>query len=72
MTTVAILITIDTDDPSIAAPCHTEAQAQARKRAVAGACLTHVVEVMSVRDAALVLEVLEMLHADDAAPETRH
>ncbi len=72
MTTVAILITIDTDDPSIAAPCHTEAQAQARKRAVAGACLTHVVEVMSVRDAALVLEVLEMLHQDEVVWQAVH
>ncbi len=72
MTTVAILITIDTDDPSIAAPVLTEAQAQARKRAVAGACLTHVVEVMSVRDAALVLEVLEMLHQDGATRERVH
>ncbi len=72
MTTVAILITIDTDDPSIAAPCHTEAQAQARKRAVAGACLTHVVEVMTEHDAAMVMWVLEMLHADDAARERVH
>ncbi len=72
MTTVAILITIDTDDPSIAAPCHTEAQAQARKRAVMAASVSHVVEVMSEDDAALVVWVLEMLHADDAAPETRH
>ncbi len=67
MTTHAILITIDTDDPAIAAPCATEAQAQARKRAVAGACLTHVVEVMSEHDAAMVVWVLEMLRQDDAA-----
>ncbi len=72
MTTVAILITIDTDDPSIAAPVLTEAQAQARKRAVLAAGLTHVVEVMSVRDAALVLEVLEMLHQDEVVWQAVH
>ncbi len=72
MTTHAILITIDTDDPAIAAPCVTEAQAQARKRAVMAAGLTHVVEVMSEQDAALVMWVLEMLHADDAASGRVH
>ncbi len=67
MTVHAILITIDTDDPSIAAPVLTEEQAQARKRAVMAAGLSHVVEVMSVRDAAMVVWVLDLLREDGAA-----
>ena len=67
MTTIACLITIDSDDPALTLPCATEAQAQARKRAVAMACLTHVVEVMSERDAAMVCRVLDLLREDGAA-----
>ncbi len=71
MTTIACLITIDSDDPVLTLPCATEAQAQLRKRAVAGACLTHVVEVMSEHDAAMVLRVLEMLREGDGAASGR-
>ncbi len=71
MTTLACLITIDSDDPALMLPCATEAQAQQRKRAVAGACLTHVVEVMTEHDAAMVLRVLEMLREGDGAASGR-
>ncbi len=67
MPTIACLITIDSDDPAIAAPVATEAQAQLRKRAVMAARVSHVVEVMSEHDAAMVLRVLEMLRESDEA-----
>lgn len=72
MTTRACLITIETDDPALLEEPATEAQAQARKRALAHAYLTHVVEVMSEDDAAMVVWVLEMLRREDNATGTRH
>jgi hypothetical protein len=67
MTTFAALITIETDDPTLALPCATEAQAQRRKRAVQAAYITHVVDVMTERDGALAMQVIEMLREDQEA-----
>ena len=72
MTTHAILITIETDDPALTLPVATEAQAQRRKRAVQAASVSHVVEVMTEHDAAMVLRVLDLLRDDEAASGRVH